>query len=105
MSTGICGLVLAGGQGRRMGGVDKGLQLLQGRPLIQHVIDRLRPQVDSLLINANQNLERYAEFGCPVVSDRVGGFAGPLGRAGCRPARDRCADDRHRALRFALPAT
>ncbi len=78
MSAGICGLVLAGGQGRRMGGVDKGLQLLQGRPLMQHVIDRLRPQVDSLLINANQNLERYAEFGCPVVPDRVGGFAGPL---------------------------
>jgi molybdopterin-guanine dinucleotide biosynthesis protein A len=45
---------------------------------MQHVIDRLRPQVDSLLINANQNLERYAEFGCPVVPDRVGGFAGPL---------------------------
>ena len=78
MSTGICGLVLAGGQGRRMGGVDKGLQLLQGRPLMQHVLDRLRPQVDSLLINANQNLERYAQFGCPVVPDRVGGFAGPL---------------------------
>jgi len=78
MSTGICGLVLAGGQGRRMGGVDKGLQPLRGRPLMQHVIDRLRPQVDSVLINANQNLERYAEFGCPVVPDRVGGFAGPL---------------------------
>jgi molybdenum cofactor guanylyltransferase len=78
MRAEICGLVLAGGQGRRMGGVDKGLQPLQGRPLIQHVIDRLRPQVDPLLINANQNLERYAEFGCPVVPDRVGGFAGPL---------------------------
>jgi molybdenum cofactor guanylyltransferase len=74
----ICGLVLAGGQGRRMGGVDKGLQPLQGRPLIQHVIDRLRPQVASVLINANQNLARYAEFGCPVVPDRVTGFAGPL---------------------------
>ena len=74
----ICGLVLAGGQGRRMGGVDKGLQLLQGRPLMQHVIERLRPQVDSVLINANQNLERYAEFGCLVVPDRIGGFAGPL---------------------------
>jgi len=74
----ICGLVLAGGQGRRMGGVDKGLQLLQGRPLMQHVIERLRPQVDSMMINANQNLERYADFGCPVVPDRIGGFAGPL---------------------------
>ena len=78
MTAGICGLVLAGGQGRRMGGVDKGLQLLQGRPLMQHVIERLRPQVDRVLINANQNLERYAEFGCPVVPDRMGGFAGPL---------------------------
>ena len=61
-----------------MGGVDKGLQLLQGRALMQHVIERLRPQVGDVLINANQNLERYAEFGCPVVPDRVGGFAGPL---------------------------
>ena len=104
MTHGICGLVLAGGQGRRMGGVDKGLQLLQGRPLMQHVIERLRPQVDRVLINANQNLERYAEFGCPVVPDRVGGFAGPSGRTGRRPARDRCAADRHRALRFAVPA-
>ena len=74
----ICGLVLAGGQGRRMGGVDKGLQPLQGRPLIQHVIDRLCPQVAEVLINANQNRDRYAEFGWPVVPDRVGGFAGPL---------------------------
>jgi molybdopterin-guanine dinucleotide biosynthesis protein A len=78
MNAGICGLVLAGGQGRRMGGVDKGLQSLQGQPLIRHVIDRLRPQVDGVMINANQNLERYAEFGCPVLPDRVGGFAGPL---------------------------
>ena len=78
MNAEICGLVLAGGQGRRMGSVDKGMQPLQGRPMIQHVIDRLRPQVGDLLINANQNLERYAEFGCPVVPDRVGGFAGPL---------------------------
>jgi molybdopterin-guanine dinucleotide biosynthesis protein A len=78
MQAKICGLVLAGGQGRRMGGVDKGLQPLQGRPLMQHVIERLRPQVDSVLINANQNLERYAEFGCPVVPDRIRGFAGPL---------------------------
>ncbi len=78
MTTETCGLILAGGQGRRMGGVDKGLQPLQGKPLLQHVIERLSPQVDRLLINANQNLERYAEFGCPVVPDRIGGFAGPL---------------------------
>ena len=52
MSSEVCGLVLAGGLGRRMGGVDKGLQLLQGRPLTLHVIERLRPQVDRVLINA-----------------------------------------------------
>lgn len=78
MNPTITGLVLAGGQGRRMGGVDKGLQLLQGRPMVEHVIERLRPQVGTVLINANQNAGRYAEFGCPVVADEIGGFAGPL---------------------------
>ncbi|MEF9943800.1 MAG: NTP transferase domain-containing protein, partial [Burkholderiaceae bacterium] len=78
MNSTITGLILAGGQGRRMGGVDKGLQLLQGRAMVAHVIDRLRPQVGQILINANQNLARYAEFHCPVVSDAIGGFAGPL---------------------------
>lgn len=78
MNPDITGLVLAGGQGRRMGGVDKGLQPLQGRPMVEHVIARLRPQVGSILINANQNLDRYAEFGCPVVPDAITGFAGPL---------------------------
>lgn len=78
MNPSITGLVLAGGLGRRMGGVDKGLQLLQGRPMVEHVIARLRPQVDAILINANQNLDRYAEFGCPLVPDEIGGFAGPL---------------------------
>jgi len=78
MNPEITGLILAGGQGRRMGGVDKGLQPLQGRPMVAHVIDRLSPQVGALLINANQNLERYAGFGCPVVSDELSGFAGPL---------------------------
>jgi len=74
----ITGIVLAGGQGRRMGGVDKGLVELHGRPLVAHVLERLAPQVGSLLINANQNVARYAAFGYPVVSDAVGGFAGPL---------------------------
>jgi len=75
---GVSGIVLAGGLGRRMGGVDKGLQLLHGRPMIAHVLARLAPQVDDIVINANQNLERYAAFGHRVVSDRVSGFAGPL---------------------------
>jgi molybdopterin-guanine dinucleotide biosynthesis protein A len=78
MRAEICGLVLAGGQGRRMGGVDKGLVEIRGRPFVAHVIERLRPQVDALLINANQNLEQYAAFGHDVVPDRLGGFAGPL---------------------------
>ncbi len=76
--TDVTGLVLAGGQGRRMGGVDKGLVLLQGRPMVAHVLERLRPQVDELLVNANQNRDRYAALGCAVVADVVPGFAGPL---------------------------
>ena len=74
----ITGLVLAGGLGRRMGGVDKGLQLLDGRRLVDRVIERLAPQVDTLLVNANRNLDVYAAFGHPVVADRIDGFAGPL---------------------------
>ena len=76
--TGVTGIVLAGGQGRRMGGVDKGLQPLHGRPMVAHVLERLAPQVDDVLINANQNLEAYRAFGRPVVPDAIGGFAGPL---------------------------
>jgi molybdopterin-guanine dinucleotide biosynthesis protein A len=75
---GVSGIVLAGGLGRRMGGVDKGLQLLHGRPMIAHVLARLARQVDDIVINANQNLERYAAFGHRVVPDEIGGFAGPL---------------------------
>ncbi|MBK6603245.1 MAG: molybdenum cofactor guanylyltransferase [Betaproteobacteria bacterium] len=74
----VTGIVLAGGMGRRMGGVDKGLVPLAGRPMVEHVLTRLRPQVDDVLINANQNLDRYAAFGVPVVADAIGGFAGPL---------------------------
>ena len=75
---GVSGIVLAGGLGRRMGGVDKGLQLLRGEPMIAHVLARLAPQVDEIVINANQNLERYGAFGHRVVPDEIGGFAGPL---------------------------
>jgi molybdopterin-guanine dinucleotide biosynthesis protein A len=74
----ITGLVLAGGQGRRMGGVDKGLVEFAGQPLVAHVLARLAPQVATILVNANQNAERYAAFGHPVIADAVGGFAGPL---------------------------
>ncbi|MDR2189253.1 MAG: molybdenum cofactor guanylyltransferase [Azonexus sp.] len=74
----ITGVILAGGLGRRMGGVDKGLQLLDGQPLVTHVAKRLAPQVDELLINANQNADIYARLGYPVVADRIAGFVGPL---------------------------
>ena len=74
----VTGVVLAGGQGRRMGGVDKGLVDLAGAPMVAHVLARLAPQVGEVLINANQNLDRYRAFGPPVVEDAVGGFAGPL---------------------------
>jgi molybdenum cofactor guanylyltransferase len=74
----ITGLVLAGGQGRRMGGLDKGLQSLRGKPMAQWALERLAPQVDEVLINCNQNLEAYARFGHRLVPDEIGGFAGPL---------------------------
>ncbi len=77
-SENITGVILAGGLGRRMGGVDKGLQELRGRPLVAWVVERFGPQVDELLINANQNAERYAAFGHRVVPDRIPAFAGPL---------------------------
>jgi molybdopterin-guanine dinucleotide biosynthesis protein A len=74
----ITGIVLAGGQGRRMGGVDKGLQLLRGRPMVEWVLERLRPQVGEIVINANQNRSAYEKFGYRVVADDITGFAGPL---------------------------
>ena len=74
----ITGVILAGGLGRRMGGIDKGLQELRGRPMVHWVVERLAPQVDELLINANQNGERYAAFGHRVVPDQIPDFAGPL---------------------------
>jgi molybdopterin-guanine dinucleotide biosynthesis protein A len=76
--SGVTGVILAGGLGRRMGGVDKGLQLLRGRPLIAWVLERLAPQVNEIVINANQNQDAYGRFGPRVIGDRIGGFAGPL---------------------------
>ena len=74
----VSGIVLAGGQGSRMGGVDKGLQPFRGKPMVAHVIERLAPQVDELLINANRNPDDYARFGHRVIADEIPGFAGPL---------------------------
>ena len=85
----VSGIVLAGGLGRRMGGVDKGLQPLHGKPMVEWVLARLRPQVSEILINANQNPERYAAFGHAVVPDAIGGYAGPLAglHAGLKAAK------------------
>ena len=74
----ISGIILAGGQSRRMGGGDKALVLLGGKPLIAHTIARLQPQVSDIIINTNQEPARYREFADTVVADRIDGFAGPL---------------------------
>lgn len=74
----ISGVILAGGKGRRMGGVDKGLVEFLGKPMVSHVIDKLRPQVDELFINANRETERYQSFALPVFADDFPDFAGPL---------------------------
>jgi molybdopterin-guanine dinucleotide biosynthesis protein A len=74
----VTGLVLAGGLARRMGGEDKGLVELAGRPMIEYVLEALRPQVGAVLINANRNLDRYAAYGHPVIPDGFKGFLGPL---------------------------
>jgi len=74
----VTGIVLAGGRGSRMGGVDKGLQLLRGKPMVEWVLARFTPQVSEIIINANQNVPRYARYEHRVVPDQIGGFAGPL---------------------------
>ncbi|MDD2892937.1 MAG: molybdenum cofactor guanylyltransferase [Halothiobacillaceae bacterium] len=71
----ITAVILAGGRGTRMGGVEKGLLDWHGRPLIAHLIEALAPQVDHILINANRSLQRYASFGLPIICDHVD-FAG-----------------------------
>jgi molybdopterin molybdotransferase len=84
----ISALILAGGRGSRMGHVDKGLQPFRGTTMVQHVLQRLAPQVGSMAVNANQNLAAYAAFGLPVWPDETTGFAGPLAglEAGLRHA-------------------
>lgn len=74
----ITGLVLAGGRGSRMGGVDKGLQAFNGQPLALHALQRLQPQVGTCMLNANRHLEIYQRFGVPVHADVVPDYAGPL---------------------------
>ena len=74
----ITGLILAGGRGSRMGGVDKGLQNHLGMPLALHALLRLAPQVGAVMINANRNLGAYESFGVPVWPDPLADYAGPL---------------------------
>jgi molybdenum cofactor guanylyltransferase len=74
----VVGLLLAGGRARRMGGGDKSLHELGGRPLLARIIDRLRPQVAAMILNANGDPARFAGYGLPVVADGVPDFAGPL---------------------------
>ncbi len=87
----VTGGILAGGRGRRMGGIDKGLALLEGRPLAAWVLEGLRPQVEHLLISANRNRDEYARLGVPVVADRLADFQGPL--AGIAALLAACEDD------------
>ena len=78
MTESVTGVILAGGRATRMGGEDKGLVLLRDRPMIQWGLDRLSPQVSTILISANRNIAQYAVFGYPIVADTAADFQGPL---------------------------
>ena len=77
-SKDITGLILAGGRAQRMGGVDKGLIPFHDKPLIESTITKLKPQTQSILINANRNITKYASYGYPVIMDETPDFSGPL---------------------------
>lgn len=74
----ITAIILAGGQARRMGGEDKGLIQLAQKPMIEYVLDAIKPQVDRIIINTNRNQAVYEEYGFPVVADQIEGYCGPL---------------------------
>ncbi len=74
----ITAVILAGGKGSRLGGQDKGLVSYKNKPLIQHVLDKIEPQVGQIIINANRNQDHYAKFDYPVISDELSDFQGPL---------------------------
>ncbi len=80
----VTGVILAGGEARRMGGQDKGLLELSGKPMIEYVIKTIKPQVNSIIVSANRNLSKYMDYGFPVISDSFTGYNGPLaGIASC----------------------
>lgn len=87
----LTALILAGGQAARMSGMDKGLIECAGRPLIEHVLARVAPSVDTVLISANRSLDRYRRYGYPVIEDASADFPGPL--AGIVRGLERCATD------------
>ena len=74
----ISAVILAGGKGRRLQGQDKGLVIYKGKPLIEHVIERIQPQVGNIIINANRNHHAYAKYGYEIMSDEMSDFQGPL---------------------------
>ncbi len=86
----VTAVILAGGEGSRMGGVDKGLLELEQQPLIEHVIARLAPQLSRIIISANRNIDRYQSYGYPLISDQLKG-RGPL--AGILSARQQCPSE------------
>lgn len=91
IESSVSGLILAGGEGRRMGGRDKGLAPWRGKPLVEHVVERFAPQVGGLLISCNRNLQAYAAFADQVVEDQAPGHRGPL--AGIQAAIPFCATE------------
>jgi molybdenum cofactor guanylyltransferase len=103
MTGAVVGVLLAGGLSRRMGGGDKSLRPFAGKTLLDHVIERMRPQVAALVLNANGDPARFARFGLPVVADSVPGFAGPL--AGVLAGLDWAAEHRRECAYVASAAT
>jgi molybdopterin-guanine dinucleotide biosynthesis protein A len=91
MSLDICTVILAGGQGKRMQGEDKGLIEWQGKPLIEHILQTLASEHGQIMINANRNIQRYKKYNYPVISDSIRDYQGPL--AGILSAMQHCNHD------------
>ena len=89
--TKISCIILAGGEGKRVDGQDKGLIQYKNKTLVQHVIDRVRPQVNEIIISANRNIEQYKSYNCPVISDSSEHYRGPM--AGISAALPHCNND------------
>ncbi|MBM7068531.1 molybdenum cofactor guanylyltransferase MobA [Actibacterium sp. 188UL27-1] len=89
--TGALGVILAGGQATRMGGGDKGLLMLDGQTMLTRVMDRLAPQVDRMVLNANGEAGRFSDYSLPVIPDSIAGFPGPL--AGVLAGMDHAAEN------------